>query len=403
MPMNPERVKQAVNHRCFKGLVLDRWLYRCMVAVGMLFPVKAAFSCTIFVLTDAKRTLFFNNEDYSNPATRIWFQPATKNYYGCAYLGFNDGWAQGGVNQYGLAFDWVAGANEAYTPVSTLTSLQGNAAERMLESCKTINDAITFYQRYAEPGFASASMLIADKTGASVIISVQHGQLHFNQSHQSRGFGYGNESLKKMLTPTLSPSIQNGLPILKACRQDGQYATKYSSVYDLTKGDISLVSLTDEGESVTLHLPTELKKGGHYYDIPAIGQQRSKPLMPLVAGMNRYLWEGYEPFPADEPVTTSLVQEVIRKTQAGTLRADDFTPAFWKVLAPIQKDIQSELQRLGTLLSVKLLERKQSSRLYLMDYQNATVLQRFELDSQNRIAMIKSEAVELKVSVSREK
>ncbi|GAB4042720.1 hypothetical protein GCM10028774_55740 [Spirosoma jeollabukense] len=374
-----------------------------MVVIGALLPIEAAFSCTIFVLTNAKRTLFFNNEDYSNPATRIWFQPATRNYYGCAYLGFNDGWAQGGVNQYGLAFDWVAGAKEAYTPASTLKSLQGNAAERMLESCKTINDAILFYRRYAEPGFASASMLIADKTGASVIISAQQGQLHFNQSHQSRGFGYGNESLKKMLTPALSPSIQNGLPILKACRQDGIYATKYSSVYDLTKGDISLVSLTDQGESVTLNLPSELKKGGHYYDIPAIGHQRSQPLMPLAAGMNRYLWEGYEPFPADEPVTTNLVQEVIRKTQAATLRPDDFTPEFWKVLAPIQQAIQSELQRLGTLLSVRLLERKQSSRLYLMDYQNATVLQRFELDSLNRIAMIKSEAVELKVSVVREK
>ncbi|WP_162389842.1 carcinine hydrolase/isopenicillin-N N-acyltransferase family protein [Spirosoma endbachense] len=401
--MKPELSKPKVCNNYRKSRGFGCWWYVCLVIVCALTPVEAAFSCTIFVLTDAKRTLFFNNEDYSNPATRIWFQPATKDYYGCAYLGFNDGWAQGGVNQYGLAFDWVAGANEAYTPASNLKSLQGNAAERMLESCRTVNDAITFYQRYAEPGFASASMLIADKTGASVIISAQDEQLHFNQSHQSRGFGYGNESLKKMLTPTLSPSIQNGLPILKACRQEGIYATKYSSVYDLTKGDISLVSLTDKGERVTLNLPTELKKGGHYYDIPAIGQQRLLPLMPLVAGMNRYLWEGYEPFPADEPVTTNLVQEVIKKTQAGTLRPDDFTPEFWKVLAPIQKDIQSDLRRLGTLLSVRLLERKQSSRLYLMDYQNATVLQRFELDSLNRIASIKSEAAEMKVSVAREK
>lgn len=374
-------------------------------ALGLivLYPVGRALGCTIFVLTDARRTMFFNNEDYSNPATRIWFQPATNIYFGCAYLGFNDGWAQGGVNEYGLAFDWVADVNEAYTPSLTLKSLEGNPAERMLESCKTVDEAIVFYQRYSEPGFASASMLIADKTGTSVIIRVKNGQLYFDRSHKSRGFGYGNESLKKMLTPTLSPSIENGLPILKACRQEGIYATKYSSVYDLTTGDISFVSLTDKGESVNLHLTTELKKGGHYYDIPAVSQQLSQPLMPLVADMNRYLWEGYEPLPADDPITTHLIEEVIRTAQAGSLRPDDFTPEFWKVLAPIQKEMKTELEKLGTLLSVKLLERKQSSYLYLMDYQHATVLQRFEIDSMNRIAMFKSEAAEMKVSTVREK
>jgi hypothetical protein len=33
-------------------------------------PVHA---CTIFVLTDTNRALFCNNEDWSNPKTRIWF------------------------------------------------------------------------------------------------------------------------------------------------------------------------------------------------------------------------------------------------------------------------------------------------------------------------------------------
>ncbi|WP_460926599.1 carcinine hydrolase/isopenicillin-N N-acyltransferase family protein [Spirosoma agri] len=374
-----------------------------ILGLTIIYPVGSTFGCTIFVLTDAKRTLFFNNEDYSNPATRVWFQPPTNAYYGCAYLGFNDGWAQGGVNEYGLAFDWVAGVNQAYTPSPKLKSLQGNPAERMLESCKTVDQAIAFYQRYTEPGFATARILIADKTGASVIISTNNGQLYFELSYQSRGFGYGSESLKKMLTPTLGPSIENGLPILKACRQSGMYATKYSSVYDLTTGDIALVSLTDKGETVTLNLQTELRKGGHYYDIPAVGQQLSQPLMPLLADMNRYLWEGYEPFPEDELITTNLVQQVIRKTQAGSLRPADFTPEFWNVLAPIQQQMQSELQKLGRLLSVRLLERKQSSRLYLLDYQHATVLQRFEIDSMNRIALIKSEAAEMKVSAVREK
>jgi penicillin V acylase-like amidase (Ntn superfamily) len=69
-------------------------------------PIHA---CTIFVLTDTNRALFCNNEDWSETKTRIWFLPAGDGYYGAAYVGFDNGWAQGGLNTEGLAFDWVTG------------------------------------------------------------------------------------------------------------------------------------------------------------------------------------------------------------------------------------------------------------------------------------------------------
>jgi hypothetical protein len=383
--------------------IADRFWRVWVLILAVACPVQAAFSCTIFVLSDTKRTLFFNNEDYSNPATRIWFQPATKTYYGCAYLGFNDDWAQGGVNQYGLAFDWVAGASNSYTPASGLKTPPGNPAERMLESCKTVPEAIAFYHHYAEPGFASGAMLIADKTGASVIIHAQNGQLRYELSHQSRGFGYGNEALKRMLSPTLRPTLANGLPILRACRQQGPYATKYASVYDLCHGAIYLTTLAGKEDSIRLDLATEFKKGGHFYDLPLIQQQVVQPPVALLADMKRYLGEGYEPFPAEEPVVTALVTKVLQEARAGLLHAEDFTPAFWQVLGPAQQQLRPELEKLGDLLSVRLVERTPTSRLYLEEFQKATVLQRIELDSTNHIALFKSEAAELKVGIVREK
>ena len=129
----------------------------------LLYPFVQVQGCTIFVLTDGKRTMFFNNEDYSNPVTRIWFLPATKKFYGTAYVGFNDGWAQGGVNDHGLAFDWVAGGDGDYKPAPALKPLQGNPAERMLESCKTVKEAIAFYNQFLEPGFGAGRMLVEDE------------------------------------------------------------------------------------------------------------------------------------------------------------------------------------------------------------------------------------------------
>lgn len=375
-----------------------------LLVAALTCAAQAASACTIFVLSDAKRTLFFNNEDYSNPATRIWFLPATKKYYGCAYLGFNDDWAQGGVNQHGLAFDWVAtGTNNGYAPAPGLKIPQGNPAERMLESCKTVAEAVAFYQRYAEPGFATARMLIADKLGTSVIIGVENGTLQYDISHQSRGFGYGYAALKTMLRPTLLPTLENGLPILRACRQEGQYATKYASVYDLRSGDIYLSALAGQEESVRLNLAAELKKGGHFYDLPHLSQQLLQPPAPLLADMRRYLGEGYEPFPADDPAATALVTRVLQEARAGKLRSEDFTPAYWQLIGPAQKEMQPELEKLGDLLTIKLIERKPTSRLYLEEFQKATVLQRIELDADNRIAQLKSEAAEMKVAAVREK
>src|SRR5262245_30333922 len=72
----------------------------------------SAYPCTIFLLTDTNHVLFCNNEDWSNTKTRIWFVPAEAKRYGCVYVGFDDGFPQGGMNTEGLASDWVAGSKE---------------------------------------------------------------------------------------------------------------------------------------------------------------------------------------------------------------------------------------------------------------------------------------------------
>ena len=71
-------------------------------------------ACTIFALTGTNSAFFCNNEDWSNPKTRIWFVPAGIKRYGCVYVGFDNDFPQGGLNTEGLAFDWVAGYKEVW-------------------------------------------------------------------------------------------------------------------------------------------------------------------------------------------------------------------------------------------------------------------------------------------------
>jgi hypothetical protein len=352
------------------------------------------------VLTDSQRTLFFNNEDYSNPATRIWFLPASQQYYGVAYVGFDNDWAQGGVNTAGLAFDWVAGQKVAYVPDSKLLNVQGNnPSNRMLESCATVEEAIAFYQKYQEPSFSYARIMIADKTGASVIIGARDGKLFFDKSTTSRGFGYGEKALSEHLAKASTPSLQSGLPILQACKQEGQYPTQYSSIYDLRSGDIYLLSSNEQRE-VKLNLLSELAKGGHYYDIPELTKGLKQAPLPLSRGMNRFLADGCPPIPDLEPTTTQRFRKLFENSYTGNLKAEEFSPELWQQIAPRLKEIAEEAKKHGKIVSFTLVERKevegQRNYLYLIEYEYATILQRFVLNDQNRLALVKGELWEWK-------
>jgi hypothetical protein len=253
-----------------------------------LAPVLAFFviasvvveACTICVLTDAQQPLFCNNEDWSNPNTRIWFVPSTK-HHGCAYVGFDNGWGQGGLNTEGLAFDWVAGFKEKWDRDRKLKGVSGNPAERMLETCASVEEAIAFFQSHWEPSFTYAKILVADRTGASVIIGAKDGQLQVEKMTRSRGFGYRGGLANEMIAQDSRPTVANAAKILKAAMQEGQYATKYSNVFDLKSGDIYVFRFTDQAEPIKLNLARELKEEGHFYDIPSLGEQLTQPLQPL--------------------------------------------------------------------------------------------------------------------------
>ena len=370
------------------------------VLAFLSFASTPAHACTIFVLTDTNRALFCNNEDWSDPKTRIWFLPAGDGYYGAIYVGFDNGFAQGGLNTEGLAYDWVAGYKEKYEPDTHLPLARGNSSQRMLETCATITDAIAFYRSHREASFSSCKILVADRTGASVIIGAKDGKLQVEKENQCRGFGYGGITLKMLLAKSPQPTVTNGFKILRDCRQKGPYATKYSNVYDLKSGDIFLYPLPDRDDEVKLNLAVELKKGGHYYDMPQIHEQLTQAPGPLLLNMKRFPMDEFKPIPDKEPEVTAHLRAMIRDAMEGTQRADDYTADMWKQVFPKQKEIKAETKGFGDLLSLTLVDRGdvdgQRSYRYRLEFQNIEVIEHFVLDGQNKCASGGPENFELK-------
>ncbi len=192
-----------------------------------------------------------------------------------AYVGFGKQSPQGGVNTEGLAYDWVAGYQEKWDrdPKAKMNGVTRNPSGQMLESCATVEEAVAFFRNHWVPHFSYAKIMVADRTGASAIMGAKDGQLDVQILKQSRGFDYGGEIVKERLAENLAPTLANAANILRAAKQEGQYATKYSNVFDLRSGDIFLFRFPEHPEAVKLNLVEELKRGRHSFNIPGIEKQ----------------------------------------------------------------------------------------------------------------------------------
>jgi len=250
-----------------------------LFAVGVLGPVPAA-ACTGFCATSKGKVLVGNNEDWGNPRSRIWFVPAEKGAHGRMLAGFDNGFPQGGMNDQGLFFDGFATPRLEVAPTPDKQIYFGNIAEKALAECATVDEVIRLLDKYRRPD--RAVFLFADRNGDAVAIEpeavVRKKDWFFVQTnfYQSRT-PPGTETCQrfKIATRMLEDSqgemsIDLFRRILAATHQEGNAATQYSNIYDLTAGVMYLYHFHNFENVVRIDLAAELRKGPHKLEIPAL-------------------------------------------------------------------------------------------------------------------------------------
>jgi hypothetical protein len=261
-------------------------------AAALFLAIPSARACTIFTISDGERIVCCQNEDFSNPRTRIWFVPGSGTRHGCVYLGFDDGWGQNALNDKGLAYGWVAGFKEEWPRQSEMKTVDGNPCQRMLESCTTVEEAVAFFERHWEESFSYGRLLVADRTGKSVILRANDGKLHAPIVARSQGmghrFGMRGDEATPMLAKISKATLADAARLLEFTRQEGVNATKYSVVFDLKSCGIWLYRFPKQTEPVRFDLRQELDKGPHYYDIPELREQQKQALRPLTVEMKKH-------------------------------------------------------------------------------------------------------------------
>ncbi|MGV3773454.1 MAG: hypothetical protein ACO1QB_11170 [Verrucomicrobiales bacterium] len=311
------------------------------------------------------------------------------------------------MNTEGLAYDWVAGFNHPnYKPAPEMVVPRGNPSARMLESCRTVSEAVQFYKKHAEPSFAYARLMIADRAGASVIIGARNGNLEFVEATECRGFGYGRKVVDHALKTPPAASLSNGVKILQEARQDGEFATKYSNVFDLRSGRIFIYPDIRNGKHYLIDIAEELKKGGNYYDIPAIGKQMLEPPISLPSELKRFFLDEFEPSSFPDTALATRIKRLIMEAYQGKPNPADYDSALWAKLPPAP-EMQSQVRKLGAFIALQQVDSRkyfvneaskkaagERTVRFKMEYEKGTALHRFTLNQANQVTAMRTEGFE---------
>lgn len=256
-------------------------------------------SCTIFTASYGNTVLFGNNEDYSNYNTYVWAVPSAKGKYGGVYLGFDNFFAQGGINEKGLAYDFNALPEILLNPHPELLESK-EIIKSMHETCATVEEAIAFAKKYSWGNSISWQILLADATGdAAVMSGGPDGELAFTRKQKgdcylvSTNFNRANpentyrgcypcwrynkavEMLEK-ITSNKDLTVDYFASILNAAHvESARSNTLYSNVFDLKNGKMYLYYWHQFDEVVSLDVDEEIRKQTNYTRIKDLFSEKT--------------------------------------------------------------------------------------------------------------------------------
>ncbi len=140
----------------------------------VLWRAQSLTACTIVTLAAGQQVLIGNNEDWTDPRSRMWFVPAEEGEYGRVLFGFAKRFVQGGINEKGLFLDANALDPPGWQPDPSKPVFEDEINEYILAHCATVEDAIAFFNEYSV-FLGGGKFVIADAKGESITVEWAEG------------------------------------------------------------------------------------------------------------------------------------------------------------------------------------------------------------------------------------
>ncbi|MFW9855140.1 MAG: hypothetical protein ACFFFG_08760 [Candidatus Thorarchaeota archaeon] len=271
-------------------MVSHKELHSIMFLLMLIFFIvgasNAVSACTIFTVSNENKVLFGNNEDWSNPNTYLWFEFQEEGKFGGVYLGFDDFFPQGGMNEKGLCFDANALPKMTLNNHPELLSPKEWIVKHIMDMGNNISDVIRVAQEFTWGNSMAYQVHFADANGDALVISPgTDGELNFTRKRPEDKYlvstnfnvGYPPNGWTPCWRYQVATEMLNNLDhendltveavrdILNATHQEGTYATRYSNVFDLKNTDIYIYQNHNFSDIVKLNLGEELAKGEERY------------------------------------------------------------------------------------------------------------------------------------------
>jgi tetratricopeptide (TPR) repeat protein len=252
-----------------------------MVAIVLLFNIFLAsdmFCCSLIKITARGKTIVGNNEDFSNPDTRIWFEQGNGKQFGAVYVGYNELSPEGGINEAGLMFDaFGVDSKPLHDTTGKLPIFEFNLKKRIMKECSTVKQVKTLIDKYNLYFWSHSVWVFIDKSGNYLVVDSDLSAIGNNQYFVQTNFRQSEIKNEKGITDS---RYLKAVAILKShCKANAQYCaalmdsvhqetTLYTTVYDLNSGTIDLYNYHNYTKVIRFNIKDELKKGNRILCIP---------------------------------------------------------------------------------------------------------------------------------------
>lgn len=252
--------------------------------------IPKSYSCSMFKITMHGKTMVGNNEDYWNPNGRIWFEKGKNGEYGAMYIGFDNFWPQGGMNQAGLVFDGFAEDYKAITDTIGKRPLTMNFLREIMQRCATVDEVKNYLSQFNLSGLETSMFFFVDKSGKylvaegdSLIVGNKEKYIVSNfypsqiKNESEVPLPYYQKG-RKYLENTQDTSVAFCASVMDTMHQERDWGagTMYTTVYDLNEGIIHLYFFRDYTHVVRFNLKEELAKDNHSLIIPELFPENKK-------------------------------------------------------------------------------------------------------------------------------
>ena len=252
--------------------------------------IQSGRCCSMFKVTMNGKTMVGNNEDYWNPNTRIWFEQGKNGEYGAVYVGFDNFYPQGGMNQAGLVFDGFGEDYKAINDTLGKKNLSVDFLKDILKKCTTVDDVKQYLIQYKLSGLETSMFLFIDKTGKYLVAEGDSLIIGNNPYYVLSNFYPSQvkdeneidipfyQKGRRLLENHRDTSINFCSSVMDTMHQEKDWGggTMYTTIYDLNAGIIYLYFFHDYTHVVKYSLDHELKKGDYSFAIPELFPENKK-------------------------------------------------------------------------------------------------------------------------------